>query len=170
MTQFEMDLINPSTWYRSLASQLNGAPFIAMHIRRGDYLLPRNRNSIGVLDKTYYEKCLNLAYDEVGKLPIFVFSDSDEISSEFMTCLPANTNYVHPPTGADPAESIALMSLAKVLVISNSTFSWWAAGISKESTIVYCPETWFKNLEQPRDLFRKSWNLVESEWVDYGDE
>jgi Glycosyl transferase family 11 len=159
-----LELRNPSSWYSSLSSEIERSPIIAIHIRRGDYLLPRNRDSIGVLDTAYFQDCVRRAYDEVGALPIWVFSDSTEVQAEFEHVFPARTKYVQAPCGTDPAESIVLMSLARVLIISNSTFSWWSACLSKKSTTVYGPLTWFRNLDQPNELLIGSWKLVESRW------
>ena len=166
----KLELKSPSSWYLSESAAIQSEPVIAIHIRRGDYALPRNRNTIGVLDKSYYAHCLELARDEFGKMPIWVFSDSHRIAEEFQNVFPPETRFIQPPLNADPAESIALMSLARILIISNSTFSWWAACLSRKSTTVYSPVPWFKNLEQPKDLLFKSWNLVGSRWKIYEDE
>jgi hypothetical protein len=166
-TDVGLELKNPSPWFLSLSSEIQREPVIAIHIRRGDYLLPRNRNTIGVLDVSYYMECHKLANHDVGSLPVWIFSDSEDIDKEFESAFPPNTKFISPPSGSDPAESIMILSLARALIISNSTFSWWAAALSKNSTIVYCPLTWFKNLEQPRDLSMDSWKLVESKWKNY---
>jgi len=166
----KLELSSPSSWYLSESAAIQSESVIAIHIRRGDYTLPRNRNTIGVLDKSYYAECLKLACDEVGKMPIWVFSDSHGIADEFQNVFPPEARFIQPPLNADPAESIALMSLARILIISNSTFSWWAACLSKKSTTVYSPIPWFKNLEQPEDLLIESWNLVGSKWKIYEDE
>ena len=57
------------------------------------------------------------------------------------------------------------MSLSKVIIIANSSFSWWAAktGIKKE--LVIAPSPWFKTLESPTYLIPNSWYQIKSSWM-----
>ena len=117
---------NPSDWYLSEKELLKSGNPIAVHIRRGDYLL--NQNSfIGALSINYYRNAISLILErlagEHNNVPIWVFSDDLElVKDEFSKHLDHNFRFVDPPKNSDPAESMFLISMARAIVISNSTF------------------------------------------------
>ncbi len=50
------------------------------------------------------------------------------------------------------------ISKAKYFIISNITFSWWAAYLfSEKDKFVDLPKFWFKNFETIDDLIFKNW-------------
>jgi hypothetical protein len=107
---------------------------VSMHVRRGDYV-----NS--VFDKevnlTYYKKAVEYIYSLVDNPHFYIFSDDKEyIKKEF--------NWISEKTiveGFDNRKSyidMYLMSLTPNSIITNSTFSLWAAYLNKKpSNIVY---------------------------------
>jgi hypothetical protein len=62
------------------------------------------------------------------------------------------------------SEILTIMSLSDDLVIANSSFSWWAGMLGNPLKNVYCPAKWFRNLEDPKDLYPPNWNIVDSAW------
>jgi len=61
-------------------------------------------------------------------------------------------------------ETLMLISSAKTIVISNSTFAWWGAYFSQNAEI-YCPSKWFQKMSDPIDLIPQNWIQIESRWV-----
>ena len=57
------------------------------------------------------------------------------------------------------------MSLSKVIIIANSSFSWWAAKAGVEKELVIAPSPWFRKLETPTYLIPDSWNQIKSSWM-----
>ena len=51
------------------------------------------------------------------------------------------------------------MTKAKFFVLSNSTFSWWAAFLSQnKNKFIIIPKFWFSNVEINNDFIFKEWN------------
>jgi hypothetical protein len=96
--------------------------------------------------------------------PLWIFSDDIEnVKTEFKFIKSMNVHFVKAPDNSDPAESLILMSLASSIIISNSTFSWWAATLSSGAKIV-APSKWFKDMDDPEDLIPDHWIRIDSQW------
>ena len=164
-------LNSPSEWFNKESKRILEAKPIAVHIRRGDYLLDKNR-FIGALSAKYYKNAIYAARHHLGDLgekeqspPIWIFTDSQELVEKEMSPFFEGTfKIVSPPKNADPAESMVLMSLARSVVISNSTFSWWAAVLGSAQVIV-APSKWFQGHEDPKGLIPENWIKIRSEWI-----
>ena len=114
---------------------------VSIHIRRGDYFKPENIKKFGVCDAKYFEKCLLYTSTKRKSYRLFVFSD-DITWVEGNLQLPENTVIV-PNYEVSQFAYIELMSLCRDHIISNSSFSWWAAVLNaQEDNIVLCPNKW----------------------------
>ncbi len=160
-----LTLKNPSCWFDTTRKEIQSQRPIVIHIRRGDYSDPVNAD-LGQLKEEYFLSALyNLkSKEELINSPVWVFSDEiEEIPNLFPNLAKVINVYVDPPNDSDAAESLVLMSLAEALIISNSTFSWWAASLGPEKSVV-APSKWFKNLDDPVGLFAPEWQRAESQW------
>jgi hypothetical protein len=153
-------LSSVSDWYSQQVKTIEHKNFAAIHVRRGDYLLSKNRIN-GVLSRKYYENALKLIPDN---LELLIFTDSPQIVRKQFKNISSNFRILEPPIDSDPVESLLLMSQASHLIISNSTFSWWAAAYSHSSAKIYAPTKWFELRNNPVDLYPNSWITVQSEW------
>jgi len=159
-----LEIVNPSNWFLKLQNEINEVEPIAIHVRRGDY---KNPNSpVGLLSRSYYKNAIEIVNSKYEKSNFWIFSDDIADSQKLLDGLiPKNSNWVSPPIGSDPAESLILMSLPKVIIIANSSFSWWAAKTGMEKELVIAPNPWFKSLESPSYLIPNSWKQVISSWM-----
>ena len=159
-----LEIINPSNWFLGLQNEINKVKPIAIHVRRGDY---KNPNSpVGLLSRSYYQDAIGVVNNKYGNKNFWIFSDDIEDSQKLLDGLiPKSSNWVSPPDGSDPAESLVLMSLSKVIIIANSSFSWWAAKTGVEKELVIAPSPWFKTLDSPTYLIPNSWNQIKSSWM-----
>lgn len=161
-----LQLKNPSKWYLDLSNRAQVELPIMLHVRRGDYSQGTN-SYFGQLSPAYFIKAIQTLQETLGEtnLEIWVFSDEiDRVEDEFAAFGIPDVTYIKAPLGTDPAEEMMLMSLGCGLVISNSTFSWWAGAMS-ESQVVVAPSKWFQHRDNPDDLLPAHWLQCESEWL-----
>ena len=131
---------------------------ISIHFRRNDYL--KLSHIYENLDINYYHNCLNMAKDIFET--IYVFSDDIDWCK-------LNFNYSGKKIifieGNSDIEDLMIMSKCKNNIISNSTFSWWAAFLNKnENKKIYCPENWFK-LPNNEIVNFKCEDLIPENWI-----
>ncbi len=106
------------------------AKITAIQVRRGDYVkFPQHHP---LLPPEYYAKAVKMA----GSGPVWIFSDDIEWCKKNLN-FGDDTRYVKD----EDFMEMYLMGLCKNLVISNSSFGWWAAYLGKAK--VFAPEPWF---------------------------
>jgi len=153
---------NPSSWFTETHQELAElGNWTAVHVRRGDYLDPGKTNYHGLADTDYYARSIDLIENQVGDLPLVVFSDEPRIAAEVLQPLGRQLRIIESPPGSRPAESLLLMTGAAAAVIANSSFSWWGAWLAKEGNIVVAPRPWFDDSAFiDRDLLPRSWITI----------
>jgi hypothetical protein len=156
-------LKNPSKWYREMELQALAKFPVTLHFRRGDY--SNLKDTFGILSIDYYREALHSLDNELKGKPIWVFSDDLSEARRVLGELNFNFQFICPPEGSTPTESLFLMSMGKAIIIANSTFSWWAGALNSAGTKIITPEKWFKSLDDPLDLTPNDWTKVPSSWV-----
>jgi len=135
--------------------ELDSAPFIAIHVRGGDYL--NKTNIYHKLGARYYLESLKYLRGKIGDIKVLVFSDDAEYAR----------NYFDPDAGFEflnqdglrASEAMILMSSAKGIITANSTFSYWAAMINAGNHIC-APKFWYANTEADENLYPPHWKLI----------
>lgn len=126
---------------------------IALHVRRGDYFLPKNIKEFGVCDELYYEKSLRYLFSYLNNINVCVFLFSDDVEwVQSHLSLPNKTHIVY---NHDIPQFwyIYLMSLCHHNIISNSTFSWWGAYLNANvSKLIISPKCWTKTSDKTLSL------------------
>ena len=164
----EVNVTNPSAWFNKMLGEVSDPAAVAVHCRFGDFLALGD--SFGVLGSDYFQAALDKAVRARGadESKIYVFSDDiDRARTLFQTikCV-VPVEFVSPPESSSAAESLVLMSKAGRIVIANSTYSWWAAALNKQSNkLVFAPSKWFRGLDDPNQLYPPDWINVESSWL-----
>lgn len=137
--------------------------FNLLHVRLGDYL---NENSFGIPGAEYFTKALRyLRSNSIGtkEIDLVIFSDSPDLLNRFLDKETIEGSLIHDGGNLSPIETLHLMSKANNFVISNSTFSWWAAYLSKNETrTVIAPKPWFSTVAPPKSLIPAEWHTEES--------
>ncbi len=156
-----MELREPSSRYLQVKNQITANPSTVIHVRRGDYV--NLSEKFGLLGKEYYRESFNKVSNLNPHQNVYVFSDDVNIAKELLIdIVPSNTWWEDGKLNS--AECLSLMTLADSIVIANSTFSWWGAMLGGEK-IVIAPTKWFRNQEDPTDLYPPNWLTVTSSWI-----
>jgi hypothetical protein len=159
----DFQISEPSEWFLMTEKLAAKELPIMMHVRRGDYM--SLKNDFGVLSEEYYRGACAEIELEQGNQQKWVFSDSPELMSDIMEKSGiSNWKLITPPKESSPNESLKLMSTARNLIMSNSTFSWWSAYLNTNLPKICVPSKWFKNREEPLDLVPTAWLKIPSAW------
>jgi hypothetical protein len=131
---------SPSTEYLKWKEIISDSPSVCVHLRRGDYVAPGS-SYVDLSSTDYYNKAMAYAKTILPKAQFFFFSDDlDYVKSFFKG---SNIHYVDCNKGSNGYLDIKLMSLAKVNIMANSTFSYWASYINNEKKTIIYPHLWF---------------------------
>jgi len=131
---------------------------VAIHIRRGDYLLPQH-DHFCKLDVNYYNEALQPYIKNLEKYHFVIFSNDIEwckenlIEGDMVTFIEPGVDYV----------DLILMSMCDHFIIANSSYSWWAAFKSKNfNKKITCPINYLKSYSPWSHI---NGNYYPSEWV-----
>lgn len=129
----------------------------AINIRRGDYLTQPTRHPVVTMDY------VNKAYEYLPKHDILLV-----VSDDIKWC---KENIKFPNTIFNETywdcDALWLLSLCDHFIISNSTFSWWGAWLSRsDNKTIISPDTWFGPdvAEDPKDIWGEDWIKIPTYW------
>ena len=118
---------------------------VAVHVRRGDYLNPNNKKSLGaegVVDNVkYYQDAINIIKEKYPEAMFCFFSDDIAWCKTKFSSL-SNVLFVE-----NNCKNAALVDLVSISycehgIMSQSSFSWWGNWLRKnvKNTMVICPK------------------------------
>ena len=157
-----------SPWGAQMEKELaSRGPWIAVHVRRGDYLKPRNSSYHGLLGASYYETALSKLSLRGCDFRVVAFSDDPDAALELFGAQASSVETVRPPAESNPAESMLLMSQAGAIVTANSSFSWWAGWLADPAaSTVVCPVPWFSQAgADESDLRPPTWVAIDADFT-----
>lgn len=146
----ELDQLVTSTESMGVFSSDKG-DYGVVHFRRGD--LVNFSSSMGLLKDTYFLKAIEVALAELNPtLRLVVLTDDKSAAVKIFSGL---TEEIFGPSDLQEWEALKVMSTARFVITSNSTFSWWGGLLCfKNGGEVYVPSPWFLNWSpDPRDAF-----------------
>lgn len=124
-----------------------GHGVVGMHVRRGDYA--GNRMEV---PSDWYRRALEIVDIAGEQTPqVHVFTDDPTWCTRN---LDVGRQWQIRSTGR-AVEDLRILASCDYLIVSRSTFSWWAASISK-ATVVF-PTPWFPGSTDCHDLIPSSW-------------
>jgi hypothetical protein len=146
--EFEQDLVEK---IKDRFSYILKEEICAIHVRRGDYVT--NPNHLA-LPYEYYIRAIKHIPNGVKLL---VFTD------DIPYCNKIFSDGFHIIENNSDIEDFILMSLCNHFIIANSSFSWWAAWLSKGSGKRIAPHKWFGpglKHHSTKDLIPDNWIIV----------
>ena len=144
---------NPSPTYIEKASLLSKSRFLSIHVRRGDYV--GLSTTFGLLGEEYFRVAVHRLVETGAEWDqIVVFSDDIELARQILSSAlkGEKVEFLDPLFFSKATEDLSLMSLASYAIISNSSFSLWAAMASRNLLAAVAPEPWFKSKPEPASL------------------
>jgi hypothetical protein len=141
-----------------LLAEMKKRKTVAIHVRRGDYVGDRIRD---VCSMSYFRNAIQLISSKCDDLFFYIFSDDiNYIKTNFFfldNYIIIDNSSLETPDYYD----LYLMTQVNHLIISNSTFSWWAAWLnSNPEKIVIVPELYLSD-----NSWVQSDKLYPPEWI-----
>ena len=126
--------------------QILNSNSVCVHIRRGDYL--KDKMYQGCCDLDYYQRAIKYIRDTEKKPHFFIFSNDIHWCIEHIVPLLGDCyTIVDCNRGTESYRDLQLMSCGKLMIIANSSFSWWAAYLNKTTNLkVIAPILWSNNM------------------------
>ena len=122
---------------------------VALHVRRGDY---ENLNALyNLLNEDYYLRALSLIDESIDNV-IIVSDDVSWCMKHLAPRIPYNI--IFSQFKDDDLSDFLLLHLSKVIIIANSSFSWWAAFLKyvrsdlkmfDTNVRVFAPAEWYNS-------------------------
>lgn len=125
---------------------------VLIHVRKGDYTNLVNSQIYFNCDVDYFKKCVQY-FDGILTDPKFYIMTNDK------TWVKENLNFIKNFQIIDiddSLESFRVMNLFSNFIISNSTFSWWPAFLSKSSNVC-APAKWYLDNNKNLNLYPDNW-------------
>lgn len=135
---------------------------IAMHVRRGDYLTNQH---FGVLSSKYFEKALANIGEKFENAQVFLYSDDVKEAQKLFDDVQIASFLILENCQHNSVCTLIEMSSHRGFILSNSSFGWWAARLSRaEPRNILVPDPWFKDIESPKDIVPEDWTKISSNW------
>jgi hypothetical protein len=135
---------------------------LVIHIRLGDY---KNEAHFGLLDENYFNTHLLNEWSTGRYKKVWLFSDEPNLALNYISSVEQEFIRVFDSPEFSTSTTFDLMRLGNGYIISNSTFSWWAAFLARnQSAKVIAPNPWFRNLADPDLIIPPAWTRVFASW------
>ena len=119
---------------------------IAIHMRFGDFLAEDIAHQYGNLNEKYYSKALEFFVDKSSfqETQIQLFSDDLIKGKKMLAEMGCERVRTFETENLRPAQELLIMSKYSRIILSNSTFSWWAGYFAEDRATVIAPNPLMK--------------------------
>jgi GR25 family glycosyltransferase involved in LPS biosynthesis len=160
-------IMRPKDQWMALAKKYTGnQPYTVIHVRRGDYVTTYK----GIYTECtveYYKKAMSDINEDV---PLFICSDDIDWCKEAFSGIDGFKDAQYVTTGSMNVDWCILYG-GRNVVISNSSYSWWAAYLSKAKKVI-APHPWYTvdgklSHLNTDDIYYPSWTILEVDGESY---
>lgn len=141
----------------SILTEISSSDSVSIHVRRGDYLEPKNAKQYGgICTLEYYKKAIAIIKSHYKDPNFYIFSNDIQWCKENLNI--KNAVFVSNNTGKNSWLDMYLMSKCRANILANSSFSYWGAMMNKGDNIVIYPEKWINDVKP--DIFLEEWTAI----------
>lgn len=146
-----------------ISASCNQLAPITLHLRRGDYLIAPVTKFHGVTSVHYAKRAITLLNALGVDGPVAAFSDEPDRLARELDDFPADVRFPD-QTGMSTLASLQQLAAGEHMIMSNSSFSWWAAWIMSHRTggHIIAPRPWFGDDTAASDLLLPNWITLDA--------
>jgi len=154
---------NAASLLESFLDSTNASSGVGLHIRRGDYMKNHDLSKFGsVCKKSYFINALSVVQRQFPGRPVFIITDDPEWAKNNLDFSPFIVLAPAVPKGYDWLH-LYLLSSCQGIVMSNSTFSWWAAWLAeRHEALIYRPRFFISTSSTP-DIYPSRWRIIDDD-------
>jgi hypothetical protein len=133
---------------------------VSIHVRRGDYVNDKKvKNLFGPCSTNYFSRATLEANKRIKDPFFFIFSDDQIWAKREIKLNKEKVIYVN--YKISDQDQFWLMVNCKHQIISNSSYSWWAAWLNRyPNKLVIAPFPWFDKIKYDKDLIPYNWLTI----------
>lgn len=135
---------------------------VALHVRRGDYVSdPHTAAFHSPCNLDWYQRAMAVMKAKVPNALFLVFTDDPDWAREAFRAND-DVRVISTPDSRPAWVDMSRMSQCDHFIISNSTYSWWAAFLGEKSSSKFIsPQYWLRGVKtMDLPIFRRQWTLL----------
>ena len=139
--------------------RIDNCQSVSVHVRRGDYVANlKNKSIYAACGLDYFLAAMDRIRAAHAGTHFFVFSDDPDWARKAFYEWSGEIEIVDHNRGGASYNDLRLMSLCKHHVVTNSTFSWWAAWLGERpGKIIIAPKRWLNDVRVGGDVVPDRW-------------
>ncbi|HEX5994711.1 MAG TPA: alpha-1,2-fucosyltransferase [Jiangellales bacterium] len=148
----------------AIISDFRSRPAITLHLRRGDYLAAADKAFLATV--AYARRALDLVRRAGYDQHVRVFTDSVDLVREELRGTDG-LEFVDKDAALGTIATLKAMAAGQAMIMSNSTFSWWAATLMRsrpeqQECLIVAPRPWTASGESRADLLEPDWVTLDA--------